>query len=192
MERKVNSKLLYKGRNFRFLTDRVKLPNGLLTTRDTVDHPGAVAIIPILSDGRIILVRQYRYAIERKLMEIPAGTIEKEEEPLDCAIRELREETGYEAGRIEKFMECFIAPGYSNELIQFYVATELKRLPARNAPDEEITIYKIGVKEATRMINENIIKDAKTIAGLLTYLHIYSNQNQIDVVTMEETCRKNK
>ena len=95
MERTISSRRLHEGRHFSFLRDEVELPNGLKTYRDIVRHPGAVAIVPVLPDGRIVLVRQYRYAAGKPLLEIPAGTLEKGEDPLECARRELIEETGY-------------------------------------------------------------------------------------------------
>ena len=170
MERTLSSKLLHEGRNFRFKTDEVELPGGRRTVRDIVEHPGAVAIIPVLPDGRVVLVRQYRYAVRRELLEIPAGTLEAGEPALDCARRELAEETGYEAGRMERLMGCYVAPGYSSELIQFYVATELRWVGMASEPDESITVERLGLDEVLAMIEGNAIEDAKTIAGVLAYL----------------------
>ncbi len=98
MERTISSRLLHKGKHMTFKTDEVELPGGRRTARDIVEHPGAVAIVPILDDGRVALVRQYRYAVGKELLEIPAGTLEEGEAPDTCARRELREETGYTAG----------------------------------------------------------------------------------------------
>lgn len=172
MERTLSSRIIHEGRNFSFRTDEVELPNGRRTMRDIVEHPGAVAIIPVLPDGRVALVRQYRYAVQRELLEIPAGTLEKGEPALDCARRELAEETGYEAGRMERLMVCYVAPGYSSELIQFYVATELRSVGMGAEPDETITLESLGLDEVLAMIEENAIEDAKTIAGILAYLTI--------------------
>jgi ADP-ribose pyrophosphatase len=170
MEKKLSSRLLYEGRNFSFKTDEVELQNGRKTRRDIVDHPGAVAVLPVLLNGNIVLVRQYRYAVKKNLLEIPAGTIEKDETPLNCAIRELREETGYEAGKMQILMRCYMAPGYSSELIYFYVATGLKMVNSVKALDEVIIVKAFELKEVLSMIKDNTIEDAKTIAGVLTYL----------------------
>ena len=170
MEKTLSSRLIHEGRNFRFRTDDVELPDGRRTVRDIVEHPGAVAIIPILPDGRMVLVRQYRYAVQKELLEIPAGTLEEGEEPVDCARRELVEETGYEAGVLERIMSCYMAPGYSSELIHFYVATELGLVGADAELDEAITVERLGSDEVLAMIEENLIEDAKTIAGVLAYL----------------------
>jgi ADP-ribose pyrophosphatase len=170
MERTLSSRLLHEGKSFSFKTDHVELPNGRRTTRDVVDHPGAVAIVPVLDDSRLVLVRQFRYAAGRELLEIPAGTLEKGEKPDECAARELREETGYEADSMRRLLSFFTAPGYSNEVIHLYVATGLRRGEIETEEDEEIEVEEVGLDEALRMIEENRIEDAKTIVGVLIYL----------------------
>jgi len=170
MEKTLSSRLLHEGRSFSFKTDKVELPNGRMTTRDVVDHPGAVAIVPVLNGSRIILVRQFRYAACRELLEIPAGTLEKGEEPDACAARELREETGYKAESMVRLLSCYMAPGYSNEVIHLYVATGLEKGEKETEEDEEIAVEAVGFDEALRMIEENEIEDAKTIVGVLSYL----------------------
>ena len=134
MEKTLNSKLLHEGRHFSFLRDEVELPDGYRTYRDTVRHPGSVAIVPVLPDGRIIMVRQYRYAAGRELLEIPAGTLELGEPILDCAMRELKEETGYEAETFKPLLSCYMTPGYSNEIIHFFVAKGL--MEAAGEPEQ--------------------------------------------------------
>lgn len=166
MERTISSRLLHEGRHFSFLQDEVELPNGLKTYRDIVRHPGAVAIVPVLPDGRIVLVRQYRYAAGKPLLEIPAGTLEEGEDPLECARRELKEETGYEGSELTAILSCYMAPGYSDEVIHFFEAGGLREVGMSPEEDEsiEVEVYEIG--EITRMIEENIIEDAKTIIGI--------------------------
>jgi ADP-ribose pyrophosphatase len=170
MEKTLSSRLLHEGRSFSFKTDQVELPNGRTTTRDIVDHPGAVAIVPLLDDSKIVLIRQFRYAAGKELLEIPAGTLEKGEKPDDCAVRELKEETGYEANSMRRLLSCYMAPGYSNEVIHLYVATGLKKGEKETEEDEEIAVEAIGFDEALRMIEENNIEDAKTIVGVLSCL----------------------
>jgi ADP-ribose pyrophosphatase len=168
LEKTLRSKLLHEGRHFSFRTDEVELPSGRRTRRDIVRHPGAVAIIPVLPDGRLVLVRQYRYAAGRALLELPAGTLEPGEEPLDCARRELREETGYETGEMRRLLSCFMAPGYSSEVIHFFEARSLRHVGDDLEPDEEIETETLNVDEARTLIEENAIEDAKTIIGVLS------------------------
>ena len=169
MEETISSKLLHKGRNFSFKTDTVQLKNGKQTTRDIVEHPGAVAIIPIQGE-EIALIQQYRYAAGKTLLEIPAGTLEPGEDPLACAVRELREETGYAASNWDKLLSCYMAPGYSSEVIHFYVAEGLNQIGGTPEEDEDIEVVLKGFNETLVMIEENIIEDAKTIIGILAYL----------------------
>ena len=168
MEKTLSSRLLHRGRNFDFLVDEVELPNGHVTQRDIVRHPGAVAIVPILGDGRVALIRQFRYATGKTLLEIPAGTLEQGEPPLECAARELREETGYEAEEFEPLLSCFMVPGYSDEVIHFFVARGLSVVGDDPEIDEEITLELHSLEEVRRMIEENVIEDAKTIVGILS------------------------
>ena len=168
MEKTLSSQLLHEGKNFDFLVDEVELPNGHVTQRDIVRHPGAVAIVPILSDGRVALIRQFRYATGKTLLEIPAGTLERGEPPLECAARELREETGYEAEALEPLLSCFMVPGYSDEVIHFFLARGLITVGDDPEIDEEITLELHSLEEVRRMIEENVIEDAKTIVGILS------------------------
>jgi ADP-ribose pyrophosphatase len=168
MEKALRSRLLHEGRDVDFLVDDVELPTGHVTQRDIVRHPGAVAIVPLLDDGRVALIRQYRYAAGKMLLEIPAGTLEQGEPPLKCAVRELREETGFEAQEIEPLLSCFMAPGYSDEVIHFFVVRSLRTVGDDPELDEEITLEVHGLEEVRRMIAENVIEDAKTIVGILS------------------------
>lgn len=168
MEKTLSSRLLHEGKNFDFLVDEVELPNGHVTQRDIVRHPGAVAIVPLLGDGRVALIRQYRYAAGKNLLEIPAGTLEQGEPPLECAARELREETGYEAQELEPLLSCFMAPGYSDEVIHFFVARGLSVVGDDPEDDEEITLESYSLEEVRRMIVDNVIEDSKTIVGILS------------------------
>ena len=169
MEETVTSKTLHRGKNFSFKSDQARLPSGKVVTRDIVDHPGAVAIIA-MDEPDIILVKQYRYAAGRELLEVPAGTLEQGEDPDTCAVRELREETGYAARTWRKLLSCYMAPGYSNELIHFYVAEGLEQVGSSPEEDESINVERVSFDEALMMIEDNTIMDSKTSTGVLAYL----------------------
>ncbi|MFH0850522.1 MAG: NUDIX hydrolase [Candidatus Bathyarchaeota archaeon] len=169
MEETVSSKTLHTGRNFSFKTDQVRLPGGETVTRDIVDHSGAVAIVAV--DGsELVLVRQYRYAAGRELLEIPAGTLEPGEDPDVCAVRELQEETGYAAKSWKRLISCYIAPGYSSEVIHFYVAEGLENVGSSPEEDESIRVERLSFNDTLKMIEDNTIMDCKTITGVLAYL----------------------
>lgn len=179
MERTLESKLLHDGKYLKFLRDEVELPNGSRTYRDIVIHQGAVAIIPIFSDNRIILVSQYRYAAGKTLLEVPAGTIELGEPPVKCARRELIEETGYRAGHMDKLLSCYVAPGYSSEIMHFFLAEDLIKVGKKPSIDEEIAIKILKKEEIIEMIINNKIQDAKTIIGISLLTNLSQAQKQI-------------
>jgi ADP-ribose pyrophosphatase len=168
VEKTISSRCLHEGRHFSFYVDEVELPGGRRTDRDVVKHPGAVAIVPVLSDGRVVLVRQYRYSAGKDLLEIPAGTLEPGETVEECVKRELREETGYEAGEIRRLLSCFMAPGYSSEVIHFYIARDIVEVGGAPEPDEKIDVEVIDLKKVRELIAGNVIEDAKTIIGILS------------------------
>jgi len=165
-ESTISSRTIYKGRVLRLHVDRVRLPSGRVTAREIVEHPGAAAIIPILDNGKLLVVKQYRAATRRELMEIPAGTLEPSESPISCAKRELIEETGYAAKRIRKLFSCYLAPGYSTEKIHFFLATRIVPAKGRQEEDELIATQTINLREALRAIERGKIQDAKTISAL--------------------------
>jgi ADP-ribose pyrophosphatase len=169
MEDTISSKLLLKGKNFSFYHDHVRLPNGKETDRNIVKHPGAVAIIAI-QDEEVVLIKQYRYATSKYLLEIPAGTLELGEDPLQCAVRELLEETGYAASSWSKLFKCYMVPGYSDEIIHFFLAERLTKIGGEPDEDEDIEVQLFSFEEALRMIESNEIEDAKTMIGVLWYL----------------------
>jgi ADP-ribose pyrophosphatase len=144
----------------------VKLQNGVDARREVVEHRGATAIVPLFEDGRIILVRQYRYPVTTELLEIPAGTLEADEDPEVCARRELEEETGYKCREIKKLGAIFVAPGYSTEKIHIYLAKGLVKTQANTDEDEIINVEIMPVSTVLQMASSGMIQDAKTIAGL--------------------------
>ncbi len=168
LEKIVSSTTVYRGKTLRHKVVRVKMSDGEMYLRDTVEHPGAVALIPVLQD-EVILIRQSRVAVGKVLFEIPAGTLESEESPERCAARELVEETGYRAGSLVKLFRCFLAPGYSSEMIHFYLATELQPAGQHLDEDEEIQVCPTPVQKALEMVRSNDIEDAKTVIGLMLY-----------------------
>jgi len=165
-ERLLNSQVIYQGRVFNIRKDMLEMSSGNKVIREVVEHPGAVAVVPILDDA-VIMVKQYRHATHKVLTEIPAGTLKKGEKPQECAKRELMEETGYQANRLQKILQCYLAPGYSSEVIHIYLATGLSQVEQGVDSDEFIKVYKVKMRRALDMIRKNEIQDAKTIAALL-------------------------
>jgi ADP-ribose pyrophosphatase len=137
--------------------------------REIIVHPGAVVILPVLNDGRFVLITNFRYAVEQELLELPAGTLEQGEKPVDAAQRELEEETGYRAGKIESLTEFYMSPGILNERMHAFVARELEPVGQRLQDGERIAVQLVDSDEARRMLREGCLRDAKTIATLATY-----------------------
>jgi ADP-ribose pyrophosphatase len=158
---------LYNGKIFNVVLEKVTLPNGAIKNREIVRHPGAAAMVPLLDDGKVVLIRQYRHAVGEFLWEIPAGTLEPHEGPIECARRELVEETGYEASSFDKLAEILPAPGYTDEHIHIFLATGLRWVGQRPEDDEVQEARATSFETALEMITKGEIRDAKTIAGLL-------------------------
>jgi ADP-ribose pyrophosphatase len=168
-EQVTSSRLIYSGRALNLRHEEVRLPNGRTTTREIIEHPGSVGIVPILGDGRIVLIRQFRLAAGEVIWEIPAGTLENGEVPEACARRELEEETGYKAEVLKPLFECYLAPGYSMELMHLFVASSLKMEKQATEEDEIISIEPLELERIITMIGRHEIKDVKTI-GAISYL----------------------
>lgn len=169
-EERQASELVYDGRLIQVRRDSVRLESGRLTTREVVEHPGAVGILPLTDAGRIVLVRQYRYAVGRSLLELPAGTRELGE-PLEAtARRELREETGYEAGRLDELMRFFTSPGWANEEIVLYRASALEQAGPVPDSDEILDVVEVAPAEITGLMRDGSIADAKTISAVMFHL----------------------
>lgn len=165
----ISSNYIFKGKVVTLRKDQVKLPNGLISEREIVEHSGAVAILPITEKGKIILVKQYRKSLEKDIIEIPAGLLEPGECPEDCALRELREETGF-AGKLDYKFSYYSTPGFTNEIIHFFMAKDLFISPLPCDEDEFVEKFEVSLKEAMHMIVKGEIMDAKTIIGILIYL----------------------
>jgi ADP-ribose pyrophosphatase len=162
----VQSETVYHGRAFDVRRDQVRLPDGQNIQLDIVAHVGAVTLVPVDDQGRIWFVRQYRHAAQASLLELPAGALEKGESPEAAALREVREETGLAAGRIQKIGAFFLAPGYSTEFMHVYLATELYPDPLPRDADEFLRVEAIPVDQAFRLIETGELQDAKSLIGL--------------------------
>ena len=166
MERTVASREVFNGRLLRLRVDQVELDDGLRAEREIVEHPGAVAILAFTGNGELVLVRQYRKAAERLTVEIPAGTLGKGEAPRDCAIRELKEETGYSASTLQPICSFYSAVGFCNEMLHQFVAQGLTAGEQAQEDDERIELFTAPVADAMQMIREGQIVDSKTVAGV--------------------------
>jgi ADP-ribose pyrophosphatase len=158
---------VYKGRSVNFNVDHVRLPDGKPATREYMDHPGAVGVLPFLDSKTVVLVRQYRYPVGEVTLEMPAGKLDKGERPLSCVRRELEEETGYMARSIKPLIDYWPTPAFANELLRLYVATGLKHGRACPDADEFIQAVPISFREALGLVQSGKIRDSKTVIGLL-------------------------
>jgi len=161
------SETLLTTSKFRVVRESVQTPGGKTKTREIVRHPGACVIVPILDDGRVCLIRNWRVAVNQTLIELPAGTLEPPEPPEKTADRELIEETGYRAKKIEFLHAFFLSPGILDEKMRLYLATGLTEGAAAREEGEEIENWLVPWNQAIDMIFRGEIKDAKTIVGLL-------------------------
>lgn len=168
-EKTITSQKIFDGRIISLKIDEVELPNGKTAKREIINHPGAVAIIAITDDQKLIVVEQYRKALERSIVEIPAGKIEKGEDPKNTAIRELEEETGYRAASFTYLQTFATSPGFADEVIHLYVAKNLSVVEEKAALDEDefVELMEITVEEAEQMMQDGRIYDAKTAYAVL-------------------------
>jgi ADP-ribose pyrophosphatase len=166
----LSSEMIYQGRVFGLRRDEVVEPSGVRTTREVITHPGSVVVLPVLPDGRIVMVRQYRHATRQYLWELVAGRKEPEETPKQGAARELLEETGYRAKRYKVVLDVFPTPGFLEERMYILLAEGLTAGEAQPEEDEKIEVRAYRVKELKQMIKSGRLKDSKSIAGILYYL----------------------
>jgi len=163
----ISTERIFQGRVLGFRVDTVKLHTGAVSTREIVEHRGAVVMVPIDAEGRVLLVSQYRKAIEQELLELPAGGLNPGEAPDDAALRELREEVGVTAGTLTKLGGFYAAPGYCQEYLHLYLATDLREAPLDPDEDENVVVEPHTLAEALALIESGHIRDAKSVAGLL-------------------------
>lgn len=173
-ERTIQSTSIYKGKIIDLVVDEVALPNGGKSQREIVKHPGAVAIIAVTPENKIILIEQFRKPLERALIEIPAGKIDAGESLEHCAMRELEEETGYYANQLKRVQSFATSPGFADEIIHVFLATDLVQREDRFQPDadEYIRLMEVTLEEAVEMMEAGQIFDAKTAFAIL-YLKQY-------------------
>jgi ADP-ribose pyrophosphatase len=157
---------VFAGRIVNLSVERVELPNGVTVELEIIHHPGAAAVVPLQEDGSVLLVRQYRHAAGGYVLELPAGKLDAGEDPRSCALRELEEETGRRASRLDFLLSIFTTPGFTDEVIHLYRATGLTAGRQALGDDEVLDVVSLDLPEALREIRRGGIRDAKTIVGL--------------------------
>jgi len=169
VEKTIGTKKIFNGKIVSLQVDDVRLPNGKTSKREIIKHSGAVAVIPITDDGKIIFVEQYRKPLEKSLVEIPAGKLEPGEEPHITAVRELEEETGYTTDDLTYITSFYTSPGFADEIMYIYLAKQLKLLenPVLGDEDEFVEKVILSLDEAKQYVKEERIHDAKTVYALL-------------------------
>jgi ADP-ribose pyrophosphatase len=165
------------GRRVRVEERALARRDGRTELRQMVVHPGTVVLLPVLDDGRLVLIKNKRFAVERTLLELCAGTLESGEQPAHCAARELEEETGYRAAQVEPLLSFFASPGTSNERVHVFLARGLTETAQQLDPAEQIEVARLSLSEALERIREGEIEDAKTIASIL-YFHTWRPMNE--------------
>ena len=170
----LSSQMVYEGRVFGIRRDEVIEPSGVRTTREMITHPGSVVVLPVLPDGRVLLIQQYRYAARQYLWELVAGRMDHGETPIEGAARELKEETGYTAKKLKIFLEFFPTPGFLEEKMYLLLAKGLTPGKAEPEEDEKIVTRAYTHKQLDEMLRKKNLRDAKTIAGVLYYLRYLS------------------
>jgi len=166
VEQTLESTSIFQGNLLRVYLDRVSLPNNSTSSREWIAHPGACAVVPIFEDGSIMLVKQYRHAVEQIFLEVPAGKIDPREPPRDTAYRETEEETGLRPDRLAYVGHFYPVIGYSDEIIHIYAAWNLKETTERPDEDEFLITERVSYAEALKMIEKGIITDGKSICAL--------------------------
>ena len=163
----VESNILFNGKVFDLRVDKIEYESGNPGIREVAIHPGGAVVVPLLDDGKVIMVKQFRYPLHQTILELPAGKLNKDEDPLVCAVRELEEETGYKTGSIQKLGAICTTPGFCTEILHIYLA---KDLISGNHNREEgeygMEILELTIEEVEEKIKSNEIMDAKTICGI--------------------------
>ncbi|MGO0060917.1 NUDIX domain-containing protein [Brevibacillus fluminis] len=168
-EKTISSQPIYDGRIIKVKVDEVVLPNGKTAKREIVNHQGAVAVMALTDDNKLLAVRQFRKPLERSIVEIPAGKLERGEEPIECARRELLEETGYTAKELTLLSSFYTSPGFADEILHLFVATGLTAGEAQPDEDEFVEVLHLSLEEARQLHTAGDIRDAKTVVALFAW-----------------------
>jgi ADP-ribose pyrophosphatase len=176
-EERLRSEEIYRGRILDVYKDTVLLENGTEAIREVVHHPGGACVVPLTSDGCVLMVRQFRYPHHTETLEVPAGKLEYGEDPLQCAVRELKEEVGGEAESLESLGSLFPTPAYDEEVIYMYLARQITETSTQSLDaDEFLDVVRIPLTDAVQMVMENRIRDAKTQIALLKTAFLLQNE----------------
>lgn len=168
--KRLNRRVVHTGRIIDLLVDDVEYPSGKHSVREVAHHPGGAAVVPMLEDGRVILVEQLRYPLQKRILEIPAGKLHPGEDPRLAAMRELEEETGWRAGELHKLISIYTTPGFCDEELHLYRGTNLSLLdhgPRREEGEESMIVHLIPLGECLQMIRRGELNDSKTVIGIL-------------------------
>ena len=176
-EKTLSTETIYKGTVITLRVDRVMLPDGREAVREVVEYPKSVVVVPIDADENVIFVRQYRYAAVPPLLELPAGKCEEEEIPAKTAQRELQEEIGYKAGRLQPLVSYWTGPGFVTEYMYAFLAQDLIESDVPGDPDEDILVERFPLDQIHDMIRDRTIQDGKTIATLLVAMHVQDHNS---------------
>ena len=185
-EKTLSSAYIYRGKIINLRQDKVKLSDGRETVREIVEHPGAVVILALTDKKEVVMIRQFRKPADEVLWELPAGKVEPGEDLKNCALREFEEETGYYPRKIKKLITFFSTPGFCNERLTLFLAEDLEKRNKNEDADEFIEVELIKPSEALKLVQENIIKDAKTIIGILYFV------SSIEYIVYSEERRRQK
>ena len=176
-ETRISGEEIYHGKILRVTRDTVALEDGTQAFREVVHHPGGACVVPLTDDGQVLMVRQFRYPHRRETLEVPAGKLEYGENPLECAIRELKEEVGGEAETLESLGSLFPTPAYDEEVIYMYLARQITETSTQSLDaDEFLDVVRIPLADAVQMVMENRIRDAKTQIALLKTAFLLQNE----------------
>ncbi len=166
-EKQLESQRIYDGKVVKLRVDTVEMPSGRTAKREVLEHRGAVCVLPVMPDGQIAMIKQWRTAAQEILWEIPAGGLEIDEAPETCAARELIEEIGYKAGKLTLIYQAYLAPGYSSDMMWAYLGEDLTLVGAQPEEDENIELVILPFEDLLPLIDSGEIRDAKTVAALL-------------------------
>ena len=180
MEKTLSSQLIYNGRAVKLRVNSVQLSNGRQTTREIVEHSDCIAVVVIDENDKVLLVQQFRKPVEKELLEIPAGGIDPGEDPEEAVKRELREEIGHMPQKVQILGGFYSAPGYCTEYLYLYLATGLVPSPLIAEDTEAIRVVRVPIQEIPELIASGRICDAKSVAGLLAYLNLFSEKLKAD------------